>query len=251
MSQPRAETHPIWPGDGDGWARYCDGMTQPDWSTNLVSTIAGVVRRYRKLRGNMSTQQLADACAELGLPIPRSVLANLENGRRNVVSVPELLVLARALGIPPLLLIFPVGEVSRLEVLPGREMPTWAAAQWFTGEGPFLREDDDGKWYVDRLTDEVLSAWERRAYPVMLRREQDRLFSQWGEARSKVDTARHRAQNSADESDRQVALHELEKRVEERGQIENRLRELRSEIRSHGLDPGALGTDLEHLEPNG
>ena len=64
-------------------------------------------------------QQLADRTAELGMPIPRSVLANLESGRRDTVSVAEVLVLAAALDVAPIELICPVGFDKQTEMLPG------------------------------------------------------------------------------------------------------------------------------------
>lgn len=49
----------------------------------------------------MSQQALADACAKQGVPMSRSMLANLEGGRRDVVSVDELLAFAQALDCHP------------------------------------------------------------------------------------------------------------------------------------------------------
>ena len=68
----------------------------------------------------MSVQKLADRTAELGMPIPRSVLANLESGRRDTVSVAEVLVLAAALDVAPVELICPVGFDKQMGMLPGR-----------------------------------------------------------------------------------------------------------------------------------
>ena len=61
----------------------------------------------------MSVQKLADVTDELGMPIPRSVLANLESGRRETVTVAEVLVLAAALDVAPIDLICPSGSISR------------------------------------------------------------------------------------------------------------------------------------------
>lgn len=63
------------------------------------------------------------------------MIANMESGRRTSVGLSELLVLARALDVPPLELAFPVGQSELVEVLPGQEVGTWAAAKWFTGGG--------------------------------------------------------------------------------------------------------------------
>lgn len=110
-------------------------MEQPsgDWPAELSAAIAAEVRRHRLAKG-MSAQQLSDACAALGMAIPRSVLSNLENGRRESVSVAEVLVLAAALGVPPAALIFPVGYATKAHPLPGIAAHPMDAVFWFAGE---------------------------------------------------------------------------------------------------------------------
>ncbi|WP_075662273.1 helix-turn-helix domain-containing protein [Streptomyces acidiscabies] len=113
-------------------------MTQPptpEWSTRLALSIAQEVRRHRQAQG-LSAQQLSDRCTELGMPIQRSVLANLESGRRTTVTVAEVLVLATALNIPPGLLLFPVGYAEVVEFLPGRQVDTLDAVDWLSGGKP-------------------------------------------------------------------------------------------------------------------
>ena len=116
--------------------RYSVLVTQnDDWSARVAWLVAREVRRYREgQRPKMSAQQLADRTAELGMPIPRSVLANLESGRRETVSVAEVLILAAALNVAPIELICPIGFDKRTEMLPGREMDPLDATRWFTGE---------------------------------------------------------------------------------------------------------------------
>ncbi|WP_372408846.1 helix-turn-helix domain-containing protein [Streptomyces luteireticuli] len=108
-------------------------MDQPDWPTQLAHRIAGEVRRYRGMRG-ISAQQLSDLCAKLGMEIPRAVISNLENGRRTSVTVAEVLVLAAALDVPPLSLVFPVGYQEFCEVLPNRQRGTWGGFLWAAGD---------------------------------------------------------------------------------------------------------------------
>lgn len=101
----------------------------------MARLVAREVRRYREAqRPKMSAQQLADRTAELGMPIPRSVLANLESGRRETVSVAEVLVLAAALNVSPAELMCPVGFDQQAEMLPGRMVDPREAMRWFTGE---------------------------------------------------------------------------------------------------------------------
>ena len=82
----------------------------------------------------MSTQDLSNRCGERGLPIGRSVLANFESGRRPAISVPELLVLADSLEVPPVALLCPVDDVERVEILPDKVRPVYEALAWVTGE---------------------------------------------------------------------------------------------------------------------
>ncbi|MEV5047317.1 helix-turn-helix transcriptional regulator [Streptomyces griseoincarnatus] len=107
----------------------------PEWSARVCTTVARELRRHRKARG-MSAQQLADECARLGHPaLQRTVISNLENGRRRDVSMADVLVLAAALEVAPAALIFPAGYAAEVEYLPGQTADPLEAADWFTGSG--------------------------------------------------------------------------------------------------------------------
>lgn len=82
----------------------------------------------------MSAQQLSDACAELGGDLPRTVISNIENGRRGNVSVADTALLAAALGVPPAALVYPVGYEDEVEYLPGRTVSPLQAVDWWHGE---------------------------------------------------------------------------------------------------------------------
>ncbi len=107
---------------------------QPDqpWEVQLVRDTGAAMRRAR---GTKSARELSDETAELGRRISPTVIAKLDSGHRGaVLNVTELLVLAAALDIPPILLLFdgyPNGEV---EYLPGRVATSQAAVEWFSGE---------------------------------------------------------------------------------------------------------------------
>lgn len=97
----------------------------------MTVMISERVRRYRKERG-LSAEQLSAGCNALGLPISRNMLANFETGRWSSVSVAELLVIAMALDVAPMALLFPHNAIP-VEVLPGRRTDSFAAICWFTG----------------------------------------------------------------------------------------------------------------------
>lgn len=84
-----------------------------------------------------SAQRLAERCEELGHPIPRNVIANLESGRRASLPLVDVMILAAALYTAPICLIFPIGYVEETQELPFRDpISTWDAMRMFTGEEP-------------------------------------------------------------------------------------------------------------------
>ncbi|TQE25333.1 XRE family transcriptional regulator [Streptomyces ipomoeae] len=106
----------------------------PEWADRIKANVAGEVRRRRKEMG-WSAQDLADRCEQLGHPIPRNVIANMESGRRANLPLVDVMVLAAALETYPVCLIFPVGYVDETQELPFQDLiPTWDALRRFTGE---------------------------------------------------------------------------------------------------------------------
>jgi transcriptional regulator with XRE-family HTH domain len=84
-------------------------------------------------RGRMSAQELADETERLGHGISRSQIANYESGRKKSLDVAELLVIAAALRVPPLQLLFPGEQDDDVDLLPGQRTSTFHAIVWFTG----------------------------------------------------------------------------------------------------------------------
>lgn len=109
------------------------------WAARFTRSVADEIQRHRKQRG-WSAQKLADECAALGLDISRAVLANLESGRRAILDVAELLVIARALGVAPAELLAMHGQDGPVEIAPGTLMTPEQAAAWLCGsiEPPLL-----------------------------------------------------------------------------------------------------------------
>lgn len=200
---------------------YCAPMRREDWAARLADTIAGEVKRYRRERG-VTAQQLVDACNDLGLPMKRTVLTNLENGRRGNVTLAELFVLARALGVPPLLLVFPVGRETTSEVLPELTSDTWRAARWFTGEGPFPGDDPE--------------EFRRASAAVALYREHERISSEREAALAASFRDRQRAAvRGIDEIQRRVLINAAERGEERAGDLEERIVEVRRAMKDKGL----------------
>jgi transcriptional regulator with XRE-family HTH domain len=95
--------------------------------------VAEQMRRARKKAG-LTVAQVAQGCSDHGLPVPGTTITNLENGRRHSVDLAEFLVLAEVLGVPPIVLLFPLDAAPTMEMLPGREVSPWEGVAWFTGE---------------------------------------------------------------------------------------------------------------------
>ena len=120
-----------------------DSEAGRDWSTALVKRIGATVKAARRGR---SAAWLSERCAELGYPLSRSLISKLDSGHRgDVLTVPELLVLAAALEIPPALLLFPQfpggvvdgKPVGTVELLPDdRPASSYDAVKWLSGERP-------------------------------------------------------------------------------------------------------------------
>jgi transcriptional regulator with XRE-family HTH domain len=119
-------------------------MTQSEWPGRITATIASQVRLFRRER-KISGQHLATMTAELGMEIPRSVLANFESGRRETVSVAEMLILAYALDVTPAMLLVPSGEA---EMLPGVMWPSERALRWLSHRRCTQCEDNPPEGYT-------------------------------------------------------------------------------------------------------
>lgn len=78
--------------------RWCEG---PDESMPVARVVADRVRVLRKARA-WTVQELADRCAEAGLPsLTRSTLAKIESGVRRLISAEEIAVLAEVFELTP------------------------------------------------------------------------------------------------------------------------------------------------------
>ncbi|MGY1609368.1 helix-turn-helix domain-containing protein [Geodermatophilus sp. SYSU D00700] len=200
-------------------------MTQDnEWAQRLTAVIAGQLKAIRQERG-MSAQQLADATVNLGHPVPRSVIANLENGRRDSIGIPEVLVLARALDVPPVTLLFPLGRRSDVEVLPGTSVGTWTAVRWFTGEGGTPRASDGAE------VSEPYSGV-RADPPVAMFREDDALRDSYLVARGWLLHAPESSPGVVEQARRELIA------------AANRWSRHRRRMRDLGLEPGRLPPEI-------
>jgi hypothetical protein len=186
----------------------------------------------------MSVQKLADATAGLGMEIPRSVLANLESGRRETVSVAEVLVLAAALDVSPLELIFPVGFDTQMEVLPGRVIDPLGAMRWFTGEWALDVYDAAPVLRQPRTSAEQSSPY--------LVKHHDELINQLRTHEENVAKAIAGATaEGAEEGSRVTASYWMSNLADFREFIYEALRRIRAEMRNRGMLLPDLPPDIE------
>ncbi|NUL43866.1 helix-turn-helix transcriptional regulator [Cellulosimicrobium funkei] len=105
---------------------------QQPWQEATAVAIGARVKKVR-LRAGMGVQEVANHCTEaLGYKMLRTTLANLEAGTRKNISVSELVVLAEALNVSPLELLYPITNTEPLEYLPGDHVSPWEAWGRFT-----------------------------------------------------------------------------------------------------------------------
>lgn len=136
-------------------------MTQ-DWAERLVARVAGEVRRLRgKDHSGLSAAKLADRTFDIGYGISRSVVADLETGRKKSIDVAELLVLAAALGVSPAQLVFPDLPKGSVEVLPGLDQESHDALRWFSGEAGLMKPSNG---WADSECKEPVEVWAREQF---------------------------------------------------------------------------------------
>lgn len=123
--------------------------------------IAERVKHFRERQG-WSQRQLAERLEVLGYPINRVTLAKIEGGgtRARNVSVEEMLALAAALSVPPLMLLVPL-DGRRLLATPSTPMGSVLALNWIEGREPFAIDRGEGA-----IANADLATWKATGAPL-------------------------------------------------------------------------------------
>jgi hypothetical protein len=197
------------------------------WPDEMTTRIAAEIKR---LRGDRSGQWLSDRTAELGHRVSRSTISEIETGRRKSITVADLILLAWALRVPPIRLLYPKLPDGPVEVVPGRSEPSIRAATWFSGEEPFIsyigaKADaaDPDEW--DRKRQELNEITEG-AQVVQLSRERITL-------ESKIDTLVKlvaRLRSSDDPSHADSFVSEVERAQDQLMAVNDRLRQVKGAV---------------------
>ncbi len=139
-----------------------------------VPTISANVKRLRK-RKEWTAKELGDRLSALGVPWDRSIVANLENGRRTTVSVVELLALALVLDVAPVHLLVPAdaADSDLYQVAPESTASVGQVRAWIRGMAAL--PGTDGRTFWSEVPDHEFGVGESTAE----RREHDRVVLAW------------------------------------------------------------------------
>lgn len=113
-------------------------MESSSWNESLSEQIGAAIDLWR---GEHSDQWITDRCRDLGNPISRTAVSEYRRGIRKTMPVADLLVLAAALEVPPVMLLFPGLPDGNVTALPGRQSTAIDAVRWFVGDTVFLSRD--------------------------------------------------------------------------------------------------------------
>ena len=112
-----------------------------------VARITAAIKETRRKEGT-SASELAERTAALGRPISRSVVSDLETGRKKTLDISEFLTLAAALNTSPAALLFADQLVDgEVEILPGTVASAARALEWFSGETPLIDDTPEAGRY--------------------------------------------------------------------------------------------------------
>ncbi|MFG2052686.1 helix-turn-helix domain-containing protein [Micromonospora sp. NPDC048930] len=103
--------------------------------------------RELRTRYGLTAEQLAERMRAVGVPFDKTVVANLETGRRRFVTVQELLALAYVLSVAPVHLLVPPLDAAESDRAPypitpegPTSVPSFVRA-WIRGQTPIARVD--------------------------------------------------------------------------------------------------------------
>lgn len=206
---------------------------KPDhWPAAFTARIAQEMREARKAAG-LTMGEVAQGCADRGLTeITEQSVKNLESGRKASMAIADFVVLADVLGVPPVTLLFPLGTSATVEVLPGREVSTWDALAWFTGETPMDQPAPEG------TARDVLDVF----------RNHGDLVSAATASTTLAKERRRAASTTLDRARRATLLERAEGYEEHAFEDCQELRAFRGRMRERGLVPPALPDELAFVD---
>ncbi|WP_024801033.1 helix-turn-helix domain-containing protein [Nocardia sp. BMG51109] len=197
-----------------------------NWDAETALRVGRAVKQLRESeRPKLSAAKLAQRTTECGYALSKAQISDLELGRKKTITVPELLILATALGVWPAWLLYPDLPHGRAEVVPGRDLRSIDAVDWLGGR----------YWFQPEWTGPDHIAQEKFDLPKASRKLRD-LDEDLKTLRNKAIWSIRRDPKSAEEATRayQAAVEDI---------ISQRT-ELAAAIRSHGGTVDDLRTEL-------
>lgn len=135
-------------------------MSNPDehahaWQADLAGRIGRAVAS-RRTKLLLTAASLSARTKKLGYPISSAAITKIENNERaGRIEVAEFLVLAAALELPPMLLLFPSFPEGSEQILPGLTGSTDAGVRWVSGTdglpGPVDSDSERGLYAPSSL----------------------------------------------------------------------------------------------------
>jgi transcriptional regulator with XRE-family HTH domain len=114
------------------------------WEMELSRRVGDAIQARRKAL-KLTAVDLAERTKALGYPVNRVAISKIEgNLRAGKLDAAELLTIAAALDVPPLVLLFPDLPDGCLEIIPEQVGTSWEAYEWATGRKPGFAADSVG-----------------------------------------------------------------------------------------------------------
>jgi len=198
----------------------------------LTRRVGAQVAAQRKRLG-WTGAELVSRCEALGYSkLSASAVSKIETGGRDGLTLAELLVLAAALGVPPVSLVFPLAGAGDVNTTPATRVSAWEAASWLAGEEPLEEPAAEGTPRGD------LEDHRNHALGVQAAFQSDRLATE----------RRRLASKTADPEQRELAEENAAafERIARKDCLA--LRTLRDDMRRRGLNPSALPREIAWLD---
>jgi transcriptional regulator with XRE-family HTH domain len=124
-------------------------QTAKAWEMELAGRVGAAIKARRNAL-KLTAVELAERTKDLGYPVNRVAISKIEaNLRSGKLDVAELLALAVALEIPPVLLLLPTYPDGSVDVLPRMTAATLKAREWLCGDAAIpVPNEGKGGWPV-------------------------------------------------------------------------------------------------------
>lgn len=151
-------------------------MQSNEWIDQMMRQIGEGIDRARSGR---SDQWISDRTQRIGSKLSRTAISEYRRGVRKSMPVTDLLVLAAALEVPPVALLFPDLPNGLVELLPDHTNVTaFDAAQWVSGErqtvpegGSIFFDEENQRWWT--TTNSEYKTGYRQPDPTIFDRTED------------------------------------------------------------------------------